>query len=65
MLNVVIFIIPEGCAFGSFELLNLHHYTDSIVANRRPPTTPCVLLGTRRFSKLLLVTSLLMITKHS
>ena len=31
MLNVVFLIIPEGCAFGSFELLNLHHYTDSII----------------------------------
>ena len=30
MLNVAILIIPEGWAIGSFELLNLHHYTDSI-----------------------------------
>ncbi|WP_194610426.1 hypothetical protein [Clostridium vitabionis] len=33
MLNVAILIIPEGCAFGSFELLNLHHYMDSIQTN--------------------------------
>ncbi|MGN8636898.1 polymorphic toxin type 50 domain-containing protein, partial [Eubacterium pyruvativorans] len=33
MLNVEILIIPEGRAIGSFELLNLHHYTDSIVTH--------------------------------
>jgi hypothetical protein len=38
MLDVAILIIPEGLAIGSFELLNLHHYTDFIVQARKGHT---------------------------